>query len=373
MALKVFDGFDHYNSQTDLLARSGFLQWQLYGIYNPSFGFQTGANGDGKALTINHDSLRNNFGLLVGVMGARLSNAFVGMRITATDVSSVPAGFGIIFWDTLASGGPSPQCSVFFNPGNYCIQIYSGLYSGTFGGIASTLLATSANNVWAEGTNFIEIWPVIGASGSVEVIVNGQTLMNVTGIGTDPTGDAWWDAVGITPEPPVGQLASPTIALDDFYYCDTTTGSGTYPCNTPLGDVHVYTRFPIGNSSVQWTPLANTNWQEVDETAMDGDTSYNYSSTAGQEDLLNFGALASTINHIIGVQVTGAYRKDDAATRIVKQALKSSTTEVYGSNYSLGVSSYQYFTDLFVLDPNTSASWTLTAVNNAAAGYNLVS
>jgi len=135
--------------------------------------------------------------------------------------------------------------------------------------------------------------------------------------------------------------------------------------------VSVDTTFPVSNGAVQWTPLANSNWQEVSEIAMDSDTSYNFSSTPGQTDLFNMGALRAATSVVLGVQVTGAYRKDDATARQVAQQIKSGATQSAGTTNSIP-SGYAYYTDLFVLDPNTAASWTVTAAGSAEIGYNLV-
>lgn len=339
MALKVFDGFDHYGTGTDFLARSGFLQWQ-----GGNISFVTGRNGNGKAAQPGPP-----FNGLTGVFSARNSAAGIGMAIDMAGGSTI-----ISLVDSLAGAA---QVTVLFNEANFSIQVYRGVQTGT-------LLFTSNNNVWSQEVwNYVEVWITVSSTvGTVLVKVNGETLVNLTGQNTQNTANTTFDTLSYTGN-----------TIDDFYYADTTTGPGSFPCNAPLGDVRVFTAFPIGNSSVTWTPLANTNWQEVSEVAMDGDTSYNFTTTAGDEDLLNFSALANTVNKILGVQVTGAYRKDDATMRTVKQALKSGATEQYGTTNSLPDTTYAYFTDLWTLDPNTSASWTLAGVNGIAAGYNLVS
>lgn len=343
MALKVFDGFDHYGSSgVDMLARSGFLQWQ-----SGNLAFITGRNGNGKAVVPQAPLLD-----LTGVFAVRNAAAGVGMAI---DMSGGSSEIDLV--DTVAGG---TQCSVVFNEANFSISVFGGPKVGSSG----TLLFLSGNNVWSQKVwNYVEFWVTVSTTvGTVIVKVNGETLVNLSSVNTQVTANAWFDGITYTGG-----------ALDDFYYCDTTTGPGSFPCNAPLGDVRVFTTFPVGNSSVTWTPLANTNWQEVSEVVMDGDSTYNFTTTAGDEDLLNFAALTNTVNKILGVQVTGAYRKDDATMRTLKQALKSGTVEQYGTTNSLPDTSYAYFTDIWILDPNTSASWTLAGVNGIAAGYNLVS
>jgi hypothetical protein len=377
MALKVFDGFDHYNGQTDLLARQGFLQFQSYppgsGGSLPTITFGPGVSVDGECMIMTGGS-GGYHAPLTAVWGTRNSQFIVGGRFECLQyqVGAQICSLAFIFWDS-TTVPVTAQFAVVFNSNSYTIEIWNGslFYNGV-----STKLYSTANNVWSgDVANMIEIQTTIAAGGAgvVKVWVNGVQLVNQTAITTQQSANAWADATSFKGDfLNGGALLSTLVKMDDLYYCDTTVGAGTYPCNSPLGDVHVYTRFPTGNNSVQWTPLANTNWQEVDEVAMDGDTSYNYSATVGQEDLLNYSALATTINNILGVQVTGAYRKDDSSARSIKQAFKSSTTEVYGAVNSLGTA-YAYYTDLWVLDPATSASWTLAAVNALSAGYNLVS
>jgi hypothetical protein len=160
--------------------------------------------------------------------------------------------------------------------------------------------------------------------------------------------------------------------LANMYICDSTTGPGSYACNTFLGDVRTAALFPTSNGTVSWTPLTGSNWSEVNEVAFDGDSSYNYTSAAGNQDILNFGSLVGTVSGILAVAVTGAYRKDDAGTHTLAQQIVSSGTQEAGATISVP-GTYVYDTDVFVLDPATGASWTVTGVNALKAGYKLLS
>lgn len=361
MALQVWEGFDHYNGSADLISRSGFLQWQFPDALSPFSAFTTGRNGFGKSLQIG----TVNAGLyggqrLRGVWAVRNAEVYFGIAVYC------PAGAGVNFSlvDTVAN---APQVGINFNPNNYSVQVWRG----TLG--TGTQIALSNNNVWAGDVwNFIEIhYKINGSTGAIDARVNGVSVFGgpVTGLNTQATANAWSDAVDIS----VSDGGSQLIELDDLYYADTATGAGTFPANSFLGDCRVATLFATGNGSVQFTPLTGANWQEISEHAMDSDTSYNYSSTPGQEDTFTFGALSATINVIFGVQITIAARKDDGSSRVIKAALISSATEVYGSNHSIPDTNYAYFTDIWILDPHTSSNWTLGGVNGATYGYNLVS
>ena len=352
MALKVWDGFDHYGSATDFTQRSGFLQYITSSIA-PSF--VTGRNGFGSAISI----AGSNF---TAVMGQRVASAFIGFAC------QIPSGSGLYvsFNDTTVGLTVTTQVTVFFDQANFAIKVYRGFAPSA----TSTQLYISPNNVWtAKVWNFIEIWPVIDdTTGSVTVRVNGVVVATLTGADTDFSGNTWWDSVTFT-NPGVGMVAT----FDDLYYADTVVGPGSYPANNFLGDVRVATLFPTANAGVHFTPLAGTNFSEINEHQMDSDASYNFSTTAGDEDFFTFDPLENTVSKIYGIQLTGAWRKDDGGMRVIDQVVKTGGTEYLSPDHSVPDNFYAYFTDLWILNPNTSVNWTLTDVNNILAGYKLIS
>lgn len=359
MATVVADGFDHYNNLTDFLARTGALQWQLVANQPPSsYSFPTGLTGYGKAFQwSSHQNISEPAHIIRGVWNVRNQEGYIGFRI------NIPSGwsFQISFGDGVAG---STQAYVQFNAGNYSVLVYRG---------DNTLLGTSANNVWQSSTaNFVEFhFKIDNSAGIIEVRNNGNVVLSVTGVDTQVSANAWSDLIDLLPFTS-GIGVAPSVTIDDLYYNDTTSGPGVIPCNTYMGDMRVATLFAIGNDSIQWTPLTMTNWVEISEVAMDSDVSYNSSATPGQQDTFNFNVVESLLDIFYGLQITGAYRKDDAGTRTIKQAMKYSSTTAYGSDWNVPDTVYSYFTDLFVLNPNTGLNWTLAEVNALAAGYNLV-
>ncbi len=373
MAFKVWDGFDHYNNGNDLLARSGFLQWQ-----NPTtpltVSFVPGltAGGAGKAIKIagNAVTTPNPSNVLRAVWGTRNGEFYLGQRVLVPggNINSPVSSFCLFLQDTVAG---APQFTIYFNANNYAIQVFKGGFN------SGTTLGLSANNVWTgDASQFIEVHcKVDGSAGIVEVRVGGVAKLTITGADTQSTANAWCDAVDYSPFALISGVAG-WMALDDLYYADTTAGPGAFAANTYAGDVRVATLFATGNQSVSWSPNPNTNqnWQNVSETAMDGDTTYNATATPGNEDLLAFQALTGTIADIFGLQITIAARKDDAGIRTLEYALKSgSAAEQYGGAWSVP-DTYAYWTDApVILDPSTGVNWTTTGVNAAFYGYKLAS
>jgi len=358
MALKVFEGFDHYNAAADFLARTGFLQWQFPSAA-PGITFPAGLTDYGKSVRWGQD---NNIGAqnltVRAVFQDRNAEAFVGQRI------KIGVGgaddFQITLVDTVSGLG---QCYIFFNHNNYTI----GLFSGT-----GTLLALSPNNSWTGNTNqFIEIHFKIATSGGIlEVRQDNQVVVTYTG-NTQRSTNAWCDALDYHPSTGTFGMSG-FITLDDLYYCDTTTGPGTTPANSYLSDVAVRPLFAIGNDSVSWTPLTGTNWEMIDETAMDGDTTYNSTSTVNNEDRFNFQSLTGGVDLVYGLQVVGAYRKTDGGAHTIKQSVKSGSTEDYGPDHQVNTS-YFYTIDLWILNPDTGLNWTLAEINAMKAAYKLTS
>jgi hypothetical protein len=115
-----------------------------------------------------------------------------------------------------------------------------------------------------------------------------------------------------------------------------------------------------------------TNWMEVTEDNNDGDTTYNSTATVGAQDMFNYQPLSANAPLVLAVQQIGSYRKDDASARTLSQVLSSGGTSVVSAARPLSTS-YFYFVDLYPLDPNTGAAWTVAAVDAVQAGYSLIS
>lgn len=348
MALLAFDGFDNYAAGgADLTARSfGQLNW----ITNANVG------SPGRALVGSYTAMGNG-STLRGTFTTPQTSAFVGFAMRIPSPTATSATIALL--DQHSSG--AVQLSFAPDPNRAALNIFRG---------GSTLIGTTANNTLNLATwNYIEIFATIDATAGVVIIRNnGQQIVNLTGLNTKATGNAWFDGISFSSG---GQFSE--MDIDDFYLADTTTGPGIFPFNTFAGDVRSIELNTVApGASTQWTPLTSTNWFEVSQVHNDGDSSYNASSTPGQTDLFTFAALSGTISTVLAVQLTGSYRKDDAAVHEITQQLVSGATTTNGiTNFVPG--GYVYFTDLFQVDPNTGAQWTVAGVNALQAGYTLTS
>lgn len=232
--------------------------------------------------------------------------------------------------------------------------------------VGGTLLGTSTSAFSSSISYHIQVKVLIHASaGTVDVLVNGVSWLTLTGVNT--RGAAATTLGGIW----IGQAStgdSCTFNFDDLYVCDTAGAAN----NDFLGDRKVVALLPSGaGSSTQFTPSAGSNFQNVDESAPDDDTTYNSSSTIGHKDLYAMGDLASTAGTISGVMTSFRARKDDAGTRTLKSKIKSGATEGNGTDRNLSTS-YVTYNDMFEQNPDTSAPWTGSGVNGMEAGVEVV-
>lgn len=227
---------------------------------------------------------------------------------------------------------------------------------------AWTLLGTSLAipfNVWI----FIEVKVVIHASaGSVEIRVNGDTLLSISGVVTSSAGNAYANLIGVGQ--PSGQSDPSVSAADgqlhtDWYMCD---GTGTTN-NDFLGDCVVECLLPTGaGAESQWTPSAGSNYENVDEALANGDTDYNKSNTVGQVDTYAMADLVSATGLIYGVQYVQYARKDNAGTRKIAGVARIGSADYPGNDINL-YDAYRVMMDIQEKSPSTAAAWTISEIN----------
>jgi hypothetical protein len=149
-------------------------------------------------------------------------------------------------------------------------------------------------------------------------------------------------------------------------YDDLHTWSG----NDDKGNSRVLGRLPTADGNYHaWGVLTGTDhYAMVDDSAPDGDTTYNYSGTTGQRDSFVMGAsgLPSTAT-ILAVGVTAVARKLDVGARLLNLFLR-----VAGSDYHDAVDqnpafSYSGLQAFWATNP-AGGAWTVAAADAAEAG-----
>jgi hypothetical protein len=354
MALRLFEGFDYANATADLysgiIGGSSATSASTVGLSN------TGQFG-GKSLQITtSDPSKASSTALATMYIPVFGNVVVaGAALGLTSIATGGADIGV------TNGS---VCHVFCRFILDQLMVFSG--DPVVGGY--TLLGTVNSGLLSSGWAYIEIVATIDpVAGAVAVYCNGVNAITLTNINTscDGTGNIAGLALGAYDASGVGFAAR----FDDVYALD---GTGAAPYSGMLGPVRVVTRFPTANSSVALTPLSSSNWSQVCEGTMDGDTSYNFSSTVGATDLFAAAGLTTTTSTVFAIKTKAAVRKDDAGHRAVATTLTSGLSRVGGTPVALSPA-YQYISDIFISDPATSLMWTPINVSNSTFGYSVIS
>lgn len=345
MAYQFWDGFDNYSSSTEL--------WDTVNgsvSYSGSY-----ARFAAPAGLLSQGMKCNSTGGAVWKQKNLLSNQqtmIFGFAIYITTLSA--AGGGSDIMQFMDSG--SLQCRLSITSSG---QI--ALVSGGGSGLATSASGVITGSVWY----WLDVELTIGAgSGSIAVYVNqpagGSPVLNASGLNNRSTSDNYINAVRIGDFSFGGSMG---LFFDDFHAHDNT---GSAP-NAIIGDSRIYTKVPnAAGYSTQWTPTgASANWQCVDDSTPDGDTTYVSSNTPGQIDgyAVPLAGFTGTVN---GVVRRSYVRKDDASAHTFQNGVRSGSTNALGTAFSVG-STYSW-TDCgtcYVNDPATSSPWTVSAADAA--------
>ena len=336
MAILLMEGFEGYGTYTDFNRRHATDGTSFFAI-------QTGRDGVGKSMELGFSS----------------SEAW--LRHAVSDTSYV-LGFGFyresvnVAYDIvtlLAEDGVSEQLVLRQDAsgGLFLDRGATNLDSNAYGLLSNTWYYIEIDVTWGDGT-----------AGAYDVYVNGQNIMSGTSVDTrNITGD---NCVGVELQ---GNSAG-NAWFDDLVCID---GSGTDQ-TTRIGPCFIETVIPNADgTTVNFTPSAGSNWQNVDDgNAPDDDTTYNSSSTVNHKDLYGMAALTGNIGTVYAVMARSMVRGVDAGTRGLKAVARSNVTEVDGTEKFVD-QRYIYIDHIYENDPNGGGAWTESAVNAAEFGIKI--
>ncbi|MDD3029228.1 MAG: hypothetical protein PHS57_02970 [Alphaproteobacteria bacterium] len=336
MAFRFIDGFDHYTTVAAMAEK-----WTTcYGNAAP-----------------NQDGRRS------GSLAMATGGSYGYVLRTIDDQSTWVIGFA--FCSASAPTYERTFLSLYDSSGSVQVSFTmttTGIIRAYRGEMSSLLAAASvaiSNGAWG----YLEFKSVIAdSSGSVEVRLNGATILTFTGDTKNSSSLATACSFRI------GGSANGagSYLIDDLYVCDATGTSN----NDFLGDVRVDTLLPTGaGASTQFTPVGNaSNYENVCDASSDDDTTYNEADTADSADTFVFDDLSLLGADVFGVQANIVARKDDAGTRTMAPMATIDSTDYAGAAQSLG-DSYADLTHVWETNPATSSSWTESDINGAEFGY----
>jgi hypothetical protein len=336
MALRFIDSFNHYNTSTVP------AKWNISQSFaTPTI--VTGRNGNGLRLV--GSFFANSY---VYKVLDNQTTYMIGVAINLT-VGTAGAQGLLAVWD-----GLTRQVGVRVNNSSKLEIEKNG-----------TVLATSSGS-WVNGWNYVEIKTFFNTgSGSCIVRVNGNVFVTYSG-NISQSGVNQGNKISIGDW--VGNNNQADTIWDDLYVCD---GTGSVN-NDFLGDIVVEALYPNGAGSyTQFTPVgAGANYNAVNQTVPDGDTTYNYDNTVGNRDSFTFSDFSQGVLSVFGVQSVLDARKQGSGTRSVGPFFRASTTN-YDQTAAVINDTYSFYVVMNELNPATTALWTESEVNAIEAGYRI--
>lgn len=271
--------------------------------------------------------------------------------------ASLPGyGHGIMYWADV-----SGNCHVFlYVNASGGIEVWrsgtnaisnNNLFTG------AVQLGVSANGIILAATwQHIEAKAVINNStGSVEVRVEGVTVLTVTGADTQN------GSTGTVSN--VGSFYFSTSGNPTYYIRDWFCWNDTAPDNDDfIGIKRVYPLKPTADTAQNdWLPNTGSDaYAVIDEVPDNDGTDYLYGS-AGDISEFTLEDLPVGVGGIVGVSVDGKLAKSDAGVATMKLGLNYNGMVAEGDAQTPGTS-YAFYSSIFEVDPYGSA-WTRTVVN----------
>jgi hypothetical protein len=247
-------------------------------------------------------------------------------------------------------------------------------YSGTDGFLrarqggltASTLLGTATTAFTQDGWHVVEWRHQMTSltSGTTEVWLDGTRVINFTG---DNTAGSQLNVASLS----VGNLTNLTAtgaytAFDDLVINDT---SGTVN-NARAGDGRVVLLTPTGAGSNTGLTRGGTDtgadYSQCNEIPPSL-TQYVYSATTALRDTYAMSDLPAGVGSINVAEVLVLAQNSDAGAGSLGLTVVSGATTNEGTAQTLGTAG-AYIRQQYETDPNTSAAWSVAAVNAMEAG-----
>lgn len=225
---------------------------------------------------------------------------------------------------------------------------------------------------------YIELRVLLGnGDGEIELRVNGEVWANLTSQDTQPGSPTTFGGMKFKTSDTYASSqygGGLKYRIADWWLIET----GTAPNQDFLYPAVIDALLPTADTTeADFTPSAGSdNFAGVDDASGHNyDTDYNDSNTAGHKDrFTSSGSLPeSPKGDVMGVMAVAMVRDDaDLGTRTARTVVFEGATEAVGATVTLTESGYQAVSDIFEVNPDTAAAWTIAEVEAAEFGIELV-
>jgi hypothetical protein len=351
MALLFVDSFDHYTTVAQISNKWAILQR---------------ASGATTDIQVGEGRFGTN-ALRINDWAAGTGRFRAGPHVVIADAQTVVCGFAFRL-DGNPASGPYALLQIWDISTLQCYLNLNTDLTLSFVRGDDTVLGTTTATLTAGTYAYIEVKVTVAVSGSYEVHVDETPVLTGTGVDTDESGNELTNRIQLGGKGPNNNDG----IFDDFYLCDTT---GDYNKDF-LGDTHIEARFPDNPGEFEeWglvdAALTNTfNYESVDETTPDEESTYNVGSALLQRDTFFFGSPSLDVP-IHAVVLQARLRKESAGERNLSLLAYSGGSVTPGGTHYFG-SEYRYFRQIYPTESTSGTIWTQAAVGTAQFGYEII-
>jgi len=201
-----------------------------------------------------------------------------------------------------------------------------------------------------------------GSTGSMVVHIDGQEVLNVTGINTSIGGST--DHITFN---------NPRFDTDVCYWDDIVWWDDVGEINNDFfGDLRIDELLPTANGASQdWVPNTGSAYAAVDDPvgSYDNDTTYIASSAADARSNFAMSDIATPSDKICAVQVRARVKKSDAGATTLSTYISSGDESVDDATPHTPTTAYLFIAgDVHETDPSTGLPWDNDGVNGLSAG-----
>jgi hypothetical protein len=300
-----------------------------------------------------------NAGELTGYCLSQVGDSFVLLTPPLTQDPTLIAGCAFLATDSTAArwirfyDNDVRGIGVKFNaavPSTVTIQLGNNIINETI--LDTVLLA----NTWY----YFEVKVFCHAtSGSVEVRIDGETVVLLTGINTKAGTDSFYNKV---------QLSLQYCKVDNYYICDSVGGS----LNDFLGPCRVIGIFANEDSTpLDWTPSSGTShYALIDENPFSA-TDYLSVAVQGATDYFKYPKLVGN-STVLGIQISTTCTRSAGSSVIFQQPIEYNGQTALGPNTQVMGTDYTDVRHVSVVDPDTGEQWTIDKLADAKFGIRIV-
>jgi hypothetical protein len=208
------------------------------------------------------------------------------------------------------------------------------------------------------------------STGTATLWIDGEEQYALTGIDTQDAASNISTYVRVRLSSSVAANTVEYVWFDDIMVWDD---SGSEFTGALPNHIHrIETIRPGGaGAAADFTPSAGSNFQNVDETVADDDTTYNESSTTGHIDSFAYGNMSLSADEIFGINIKSRVKFDSGAANF-RNKTRISSTYYNGTTVAAGAA-YALVETIYNNNPaSTGSNLTVSDINAAEFGYERV-